>query len=76
MPMRDLAFLDLKLNELMWSLHRNRQALMGIQHRVTVNPTFVGPLGDALTSLHEAERTLAEVQQRVASLRATSAKPE
>ena len=73
MPNRDLLrFLDLKLNDLMFSLHRNRQALMAIQQRVTVNPAYVGPLGEAVTSLHEAERTLADMQQRLASLRDTS----
>ena len=74
MPMRDLLrFLDLKLNDLMLSLYRNRQALMTIQQRVTVNPAYVGPLREALASLHEAERTLADIQQHVASLPGTRA---
>ena len=63
-----LVFLDRRLNDLMCSLHKNRQALMAIQTRMAINPAYVGPLGEALTALHDAERTLADVQQRLALL--------
>jgi hypothetical protein len=70
MPMRALiAYLDVTLNDMMRSLYRQRQALMVMQQYATMNPTNVAAIGEALTSLHEAERTLAEIQRHIESVR-------
>jgi hypothetical protein len=61
-----LVFLDLKLNDLMLSLHRTQQTLIAIQDGGLSDAAMHGRLGEALASLREQERTLADVQRRIA----------
>jgi hypothetical protein len=64
-----LPVLDSTLNDLMFSLYRTRQALADIQQRMGTDPMLVGQIGQALASARESERVLANIQQRLDSVR-------
>lgn len=63
-----LTFLDAKLNELMSSLYRNRQALTAIQQHAVRDAVLLSRVGEALAAVREQERTLAVIQQRIAAI--------
>jgi hypothetical protein len=48
-----LAFLDSKLNDLMFSLYRTRQTLIAIQEGALSDAAMRGRVGEALGSLRE-----------------------
>lgn len=64
-----LAFLDSKLNDLMFSMYRTRQTLIAMQEGALSDATMYGRVGEALASLREQERTLADIQQRINTVR-------
>jgi hypothetical protein len=63
-----LAFLDSKLNNLMFSLYRTRQAVI-VMKEGALSAQMHGHVAEALASLREQERTLADIQQRITSVR-------
>ena len=69
-----LAFLDLKLNDLMFSLYGTRQTLIAIHGRAH-SDEVLGSVGEALASLREQERTLADIQQHIGAVRRASGQP-
>jgi hypothetical protein len=60
-----LVFFDVKLNDLMLSLYRTRQALLGNDQQRRPTEMRASTRGDALTSLQEAERALAAIQRHM-----------
>jgi citrate lyase beta subunit len=64
-----LAFLDAKVNHLMFSLYRTRQALTDMQQRIRTDAATLGRVGEALAAVSESERVLAEIQQRLEAVR-------
>jgi hypothetical protein len=64
-----LVFLNAKLNDLMFSLYRSRQALTAMQQQAQTDVVMLGQVGEAIAALREQERTLAEIQQRLDSVR-------
>ena len=68
--MRDLLpFLDTKLNNLMFSLYRNRQTLLDVQQRIGTDAALLGRVGEALAFVREQERVLADIQQHLDMVR-------
>jgi hypothetical protein len=63
-----LAFLDSKLNELMLSQYTTQQTLIVMQRGGLSDAAMHGRVGEALASLREQERLLADVQRRIASV--------
>jgi hypothetical protein len=67
--LRDLlAFLDSKLNELMLSQYTTQQTLIVMKRGGLSDAAMHGRVGEALASLREQERLLADVQRRIASV--------
>jgi len=63
---RDLhAFLDARLNDLLASLSRHRQAMAWLQDRATDDASLLGVVGTAIAAIRQQERSLAEIQQRL-----------
>lgn len=66
LPMLDLIeALDMKIVDLGSRLQKNREALMIIQQLPITRPISVKALGDALTSLFKAERSLIRMQRHL-----------
>jgi hypothetical protein len=63
-----LAFLDSRLNDLMFSLYRSRQTLTAIQQHAQADAALLGHVGEALAAVRESERMLGEIQQRITSV--------
>ncbi len=63
-----LAFLDSKLNDLMLSMYRTKQMLIAMKKGALSNAAMHGRVGEVLASLREQERTLADIQRRIASV--------
>ena len=64
-----LAVLDAKLNDLMFSLYRARHSLTEIQQRASTDALRLSRVGEALTSVRESERVLADIQQQIRTIR-------
>ena len=64
-----LALLDTRLSDLMFSLYRTRHALTQIQQRASTDALMLNRVGEALTSVREAERVLADIQQHITTIR-------
>jgi len=64
-----LAFLDSKLNDLMFSLCRTRQTLIAMKEGALSDAGMHGCVEEALASFREQERTVADIQRRIASVR-------
>jgi hypothetical protein len=69
-----LAFLDSKLNDLMFGLYRTRQTLMTTEARAC-SDELRGQMREAHASLREQERALADIQERIGAVRRASAQP-
>lgn len=69
-----LAFLDSKLNDLMFGLYRTRQTLMTTEARAR-SDELRGQMREALASLRERERALADIQERIGAVRRAPAQP-
>ena len=69
-----LAFLDSKLNDLMFGLYRTRQTLMTTEARAR-SDELRGQMRESLASLREQERALADIQERIGAVRRASAQP-
>jgi len=69
-----LAFLDSKLNDLMFGLYRTRQTLMTTEARAR-SDELRGQMREAHASLREQERALADIQERIGAARRASARP-
>lgn len=63
-----LAFLHQKSNHQMFSLYRTRQLLTDVQQRIGADAIQLGRVGEALASVRESERVLADIQHRIESL--------
>jgi hypothetical protein len=68
-PCELLEFLDAKLTDLMLGLYRNREALALLEDRAETDATLIATVGMAAAAVRQQQRTLAEIQQRLASLR-------
>ena len=64
-----LPVLDSKLNDLMFSLYRTRQALMDMQQGIGTDASMLGRVGEALASVRDSERVLVDIQQRLEAVR-------
>jgi hypothetical protein len=64
-----LALLDTRLSDLMFGLYRTRHALTQIQQRASTDALMLNRVGEALTSVREAERVLADIQQHITTIR-------
>jgi hypothetical protein len=64
-----LALLDTRLSDLMFSLYRTRHALTAIQQRANTDALMLNRVGEALTSVRESERVLADIQQHITTIR-------
>jgi hypothetical protein len=64
-----LAVLDPRLSDLMFHLYRARHRLMEIQERVGTDALILGRAGEALTSVRESERVLADIQRQIKTIR-------
>jgi hypothetical protein len=59
------AFLDAKLNDVLVSLSRNRQAMVWLHDRATDDASLLAMVGAALAAIGQQERTLAEIRRRL-----------
>ena len=64
-----LALLDTRLSDLMFGLYRTRHALTQIQQRASTDALMLNRVGEALTSVRESERVLADIQQHITTIR-------
>jgi len=64
-----LTFLDSKLDHLSFTLSRTRQALIDVQQNIGKDVALLGRIGEALTSLRDSERLLADIQQQITAIR-------
>lgn len=67
-----LPFLDRKLNDLMQALFRNREILTQLQQGASTTPaagSMLMRIGEAIVIVREQERTVADIQRYLNSLR-------
>jgi hypothetical protein len=64
-----LAVLERRLSDLMFHLYRARHRLTEIQERVGTDALILARVGEALTSVRESERVVADIQQQIKTIR-------
>ena len=64
-----LAFLDSRLDHLWMRLARTRHVLTEVQQRLGGDVALLGQIGEAVTSLRDSERLVADIERQIAAVR-------